>query len=248
LDSLGSVLVTAFCGIPYVPLRELPGRPALVVLALTLVVGVVSVGLALAPRRKTLDRSSLSSPVALMALLTLGTPVGVFLYSLASQNILVARTFSASLPAALLLIGWLVVNMRRLPALAVVTFMFGALAVGTVKTLDDDFRRPPYKEAAHFIDAHAQAEDPVIQFFQPNTIVARHMSIYFRSPHDLFAAAIDDQGAWKRGAKGARVFVVVPQTGLLRGVPRRLGPDRLPLRDYRIYPGWIDLGVFEYRR
>jgi mannosyltransferase len=245
--SLARGAVIALSGLPSVPLRELPGRPALALLGIVLAAALVSAGAPLARRRAAFDRRALSSPVALLALIAVATPVAVFLYSAVSTNILVPRSFSASLPAAVLVIGWLVSSMRRQAALVGTTVLLAALAVGAVRTLDDDFRRPPFRDAARFIDARAGPGDPVIQFAPPGTVLSRQLSIYFDSPHDVFSATFTDDRAWKRGAEGHRVFLVVPQVGLLRGIPRRSGPDkRFPLRDYRLYPGWTPIGVFEY--
>jgi hypothetical protein len=250
--SLARGVVIALAGFPSVPLRELPGRPALVLLGIVVAAAIVSAGAPLA--RRVADgraggfvRRALSSRVALLALIALATPIGVFVYSAVSTNILVPRSFIASLPAAMLVIGWLVSSMRQAAPVAAAVLL-GALAVGTIKTLDDDFRRPPFRDAARFIDARAAPRDPVIQFAPPGTVLSRQLSIYFEAPHDVFSATFTDDRAWRRGAAGRRVFLVVPQAGLLSGIPRRSGPGkRFPLRDHRIYPGWTPVGVFEYR-
>jgi hypothetical protein len=118
--------------------------------------------------------------------------------------------------------------------------------------LDDDNRRPPFEDAARFIDARAQPGDGVIDFFfNPRSSTSgRDLVVNLKGRYGLYRAGQDDDLAWERAdASGGRVFLVVPQIGPLRGVPRRVGPGgAFPLRDHRIYPGFIPIGVFEYRK
>lgn len=59
----------------------------------------------------------------------------------------------------------------------------------------------------------------------------------------------DQPGLWRRAARAARVFVVVPEVSDLRGGAwgSRLGP-RFSLAARHTYPGVIPVSVFEYRR
>ena len=233
-------------GHPFIPLRDLPGRPAELLFCV-----VVAVALVVALVRFFRDRDRPRDGLALVAAGALATPVGLLLYSLAAKSIVLPRNMTASLPAAALLVGWALTSVGRRAAPVAVALALGGLCVGTVATMDDDNRRPPFEDAAAFIDARAQPGDGVIDFFYNpmSKTSGRELVINLEGRYRLFRAGEDDDGAWRRAeAGGGRVFLVVPQVGALRGVPQRSGPGgRFPLRAHRIYPGFIPIGVFEYR-
>ena len=233
-------------GHPFIPLRDLPGRPAELLFCV-----VVAVALVVALVRFFRDRDRPRDGLALVAAVALATPVGLLLYSLAAKSIVLPRNMTASLPAAALLVGWALTSVGRRAAPVAVALALGGLCVGTVAMMDDDNRRPPFEDAAAFIDARAQPGDGVIDFFYNpmSKTSGRELVINLAGRYRLFRAGEDDDGAWRRAeAGGGRVFLVVPQVGALRGVPQRSGPGgRFPLRAHRIYPGFIPIGVFEYR-
>ena len=236
-------------GHPFIPLRDLPGRTAELVFC-------VAAGLALAVAvagrvRARAAGASRPNGVSLVAVAALATPVGLLVYSLLAKSVVLPRNMSASIPAAALTLGWALTAAGPRLRVGLTVVALAALCVGTVAVTRDDNRRPPFEDAARFIDAHARPGDAVIDFFYnpASRVSGRELVVNLKGRYHLYRAGSDDDAAWRRAREsGGRVFLVVPQVGVLRGVPRRSGPgNRFPLRDYRIYPGFIPLGVFEYR-
>jgi len=145
----------ALVGNPYAGLRELPGWPVLALLAAGLL-------LALAGAVAVRDRPRLDSRLALVAALALATPIGAALYSLPFTSVYVARTLLASLPAFCLLLGYLLTLPRARIVAAATALVVGALAIGTFEAFGEN-PKPPYREAAHFINERTRPGDPVIQ-------------------------------------------------------------------------------------
>lgn len=145
----------AFVGNPYVGLRELPGWPALVLLAAGLL-------LALAGAVALRERLRVDSRVALVAALALATPVGAALYSIPFTSVYVPRTLTASLPAFCLLLGYLLTRPRPQIAVPATALIVAALAIGTLEAYGEN-PKPPYREAAQFINERTRPGDPVIQ-------------------------------------------------------------------------------------
>jgi hypothetical protein len=234
-------------GHPFIALRDLPGRAATVTFC-----AVVGVAIAVSARRLLRGRAGSRSALALVAGVAVATPAGLLLYSLAAKSIVLPRNMSASVPAAALLIGWAITSAGRRATPVIAALALGSLCVGTVAMMYDDNRRPPFEDVAGFIDARARPGDGVIDFFYSpmSSTSGRDLVFNLKGRYRLFRAGVNDDAAWRRAeATGGRVFLVLPQIGPLRGVPRRSGPGgRFPLRDHRIYPGFIPIGVFEYRR
>ena len=233
-------------GHPFIPLRELPGRTAEIVFC-----AVVAVALAVAVVRLLRDRDRPRDGLVLVAAVALATPLGLLLYSLVAKSIVLPRNMIASLPAMALVVGWALTALGRRAAPLAVALALGSLCVGTVAVVKDENRRPPFEDAARFIDARAQPDDAVIDFFyNPRSRTSgRELVVNLKGDYRLYRAGDDDDAAWRRAeADGGRVFLVVPQVGPLRGVPLRSGPGgRFPLRDHHIYPGFVPIGVFEYQ-
>jgi hypothetical protein len=117
--------------------------------------------------------SSRSSLVVLLVALAASGPVLAALWSLFEPSVFVPRTFVASLPALALLVGAGVVAVPRVAAIAAAACLVVGLGLGTARTIDD-FRRPPFRAAADYIDAHATAGQPVLEsgFFDPGALEA----------------------------------------------------------------------------
>lgn len=236
-------------GHPFIPLEELPGVFALVVLAGA--AAVVLAALATASLRGRWKPAKPPPGVGLLALLALASPVSLVLYSALGTDIWVARNLSASLPAVYLLVAALIASLGSLVRLAAACLVLLGLGVGAVKTLDEDNARPPLKQAAERIDRRASAGDPVIDIlFQPNyPALKRGLQINFERRHRVYRGGVDDDAAWRKAARGSHVFMVVAQVGPLKGIPRRSGPSPgYPLQSARILPGFMPVGVFEYAR
>ncbi|MFL5975229.1 MAG: glycosyltransferase family 39 protein [Solirubrobacterales bacterium] len=121
----------------------------------------------------TASASPRSSLVVLLVALAASGPVLAALWSLFEPSVFVPRTFVASLPALALLVGAGVVAVPRVAAIAAAACLVVGLGLGTARTLDD-FRRPPFRAAADYIDARARPGQPVLEsgFFDPGALEA----------------------------------------------------------------------------
>jgi 4-amino-4-deoxy-L-arabinose transferase-like glycosyltransferase len=161
-------------GFPYAngaPLRDLPGAPALTLIAASIVVG--GVGMFKARDRLGAWFAANDRRILLLLVLALATPLGAAVASLVGTNVLSTRNVAASWPylaltgAALITVG----NWRfRLAAaaLAVLGFSFGA-----AKMVTTDYERPNYSDVAEFVsdgsggvlvDAAAVTPGPLTNF------------------------------------------------------------------------------------
>ncbi|MEA2333273.1 MAG: mannosyltransferase [Thermoleophilaceae bacterium] len=241
LENLVKSSVTLVAGYPFAPLRDVPGRLALALLALGACIGLVS----------ALLRAGRPKPgLVLIAGLAVATPLGVSLASQVGRDILVARNLSASLPFAALLLGAAAAAARpRLVPLAA-ALVLAPMAIGVVAAGSDEHRRTPYDDIAQLIDQRARPGDPVldVSFIQRSGPLTRTLLTYFEQPHDVFRGGIDDRAAWRQGERSGQVFVVSLQVGSLRGQPK-LEPElqrRFRLADSRYYAANFPVAVFVY--
>ncbi|HZC15102.1 MAG TPA: glycosyltransferase family 39 protein, partial [Thermoleophilaceae bacterium] len=104
-------------GHPFVRLRDLPGT-----LAAAVGIGVIvlaSLAALVRAWRRRREGLRLSSPITLMTLLAVATPVGIGLLSLPPDfSFMLPRNLSPSLPAAALVVAWLIVSLRGRLAIA----------------------------------------------------------------------------------------------------------------------------------
>jgi hypothetical protein len=262
-------------GYPYVfpntPLRELPGRAALALLGVGVVLGVVQ--MALSARRgwnPLADRRAV-----LVLVLALAGPVGVALASIVGTNIVSVRHLAASWPAlAVATAGLFLANGRRLGWVAV-ALVTGALSIGAVKMLEPRFQRPDYEAAARFIDDTAAPGDVVIDTATLSPAPPTGMRVALDRAHPVFdvgrprvqydpfkvlAGAPPTAAVTRRAvarARGRRVYVVdselvnattaPAQTPLARQVTAAL-PRDYRLAASRTYPGILDVSVRVYEK
>jgi hypothetical protein len=98
----------------------------------------------------------------LVVALALAAPVGEALASAVGSNVFGVRNLASSWPAlALAAAALLTAGGRRLGAVAAALVVV-ALAIGAVKMLDPDLRRPDYDGAARFIEARAAPRDVIV--------------------------------------------------------------------------------------
>jgi 4-amino-4-deoxy-L-arabinose transferase-like glycosyltransferase len=221
LRSVGDGLGRPFCCHPYVAVAELPGRIGLVLL--------IAGALVLAFASLRTPRAAPTREVVLLALLALATPLGLLAYSAVGTGIFAPRNLTASLPAACLLVGWLLARLPARAALAAGGLAGLGLLIGVALSLAPSGRRPDLKGAARFVDARAGARDPYAEvplIFSPAPELAQGLRLNFSRPHPgAGALAVRDRRpllerrAWLAAARGQRLFVVGPEgTGLL-GLP-----------------------------
>jgi mannosyltransferase len=180
LEYVSTALGQWTAGVPTWGVAKVPGPVALVLLGVGVLVSVG--GLVVRRNRRhagspsspaTGSASSRSSLVVLLVALAASGPVLAALWSLFEPSVFVPRTFVASLPALALLVGAGVVALPRVAAIAAAACLVVGLGLGTARTFDD-FRRPPFRAAADYIDAHATPGQPVLEsgFLDPGALEA----------------------------------------------------------------------------
>ena len=162
-------------------------------------------------------------------------PLGLLAYSLHGTNLVSPRNLSSVLPMACLLLACVLLAVPRLLAWIAILSLCVVLAIGTVKILGPDWRRPDFKDAAHWIDRRARPADPVVEvpsylafgvtFFvggfaiAHSTPLADDIALNYRRPHEHFPMVrfhaagrtvqpLPSPQAWITGARRGRVFVV----------------------------------------
>lgn len=218
LESIGRGFLEVLPGDPYFPLRGQPGRAAVVVFV---VAAATAVGLAVArwPRWRSGARPRC---LELLALLALVTPVAALLYGLGPESIFLPRNLIPSLPAAVLLLGAAVVHAGRVAGPVLGAALGVVLAIGAVKTFDADFQRPPYREAADYVEDHGRAGDAVLDVsIAVATPLGGGLAVHLDRRFEL--AEVGHRGTsavLARARARGRLFLVVPQVGVLAGTPR----------------------------
>jgi 4-amino-4-deoxy-L-arabinose transferase-like glycosyltransferase len=239
LEDLSRLVV----GHPFLPLDRLPGTPVLVIGGI--VVGIALVAAVSAGGRPS-GRRLLGSWLGLLLGLGFALPVGLSLFGLVGKDVYNLKTIVMCLPALCLLLGLAVSRMRgplRYLALALTAIV---LAVNAVGVFDPDNRRPPWNEAAEYIEARARPGDRVLQFdpvwYASNDFVAlRSLEIHLDGRRVLFAP---DERSASRAARGHRVFFAA---GRLPGASQRA----LRLPEHRLagaaaFAGFNPVTVFSY--
>jgi mannosyltransferase len=257
-------------GHPFLGLETLPGRVGLILIFIFAASAVALI----VTRSATPGRvvPFLRSPLGLMLLLALATPVGLLLYDVLGSTLYGTRNLSSSLPALAVMVAfalsWLatIVSLRlAVPALVVVMLV---LALGAVDTVRDEYRRPPTREVAHYLDEVAGG-DPVVESpLDPNLddrLGRSALDLYFDRPHPLVRFGQGDAGVWRQVREGQSVYHVVPLTGrealadsleglerapssLLKRQARLGGPDGLSImRGRKTFTGLVPLTALHYR-
>jgi hypothetical protein len=192
--------------------EDMPGVPALALIACGLAVGLLGwVAVAVTGRQDALDRKPWA-PRALVLLLALATPVSLLLYGWVSADLFVLpRNLSASLPFASLALGLALTPPRRVAMAGAIALAGLGISIGAVKTLDDRFHRPNLPAVARMLDRRADPRDPITYYGQglwPHYLAA-HLVQNYRRPHSD-RVAITPQQIRRRfdPRNGRRAFLV----------------------------------------
>ena len=252
-------------GYPYssiAPLRDLPGRPALVLLGLALAVAVG--GLVVRWQRDRWSRRALRDRrLLLIVALALATPVGEALFSaFGSTTLFSTRNLASSWPAFALSLATLLVSAGPRLGLVVVSLAIASSAIGALKMLEGRFQRPDYAAAGAYIDRSAAAGDAVIDesgvlspgplthldpvLHRPLPVFRANAPQEHEHPFTVFDPVVSPAAASRRAvtAGGRHVFLVSDVAGA-----RALG--RLPgyrAVATRTYPGVLRVVVRTYTR
>ncbi len=150
-------------GYPYTVaggLRELPGTPALVLLAGAAVLAVG--GIAWRVFGRGVRWSDPSRRIVLVVALMLATPVGEIIASALGNHIIGVRDLAASWPYLALTASAVVLAAGPLLGAAAAVLAVAAFALGASKMLEARFSRPNFQAPADYIAAHARHGDVVI--------------------------------------------------------------------------------------
>lgn len=245
-------------GYPYgnvVGLRELPGVPALVLLAVAVLLVVWGL---VTQRPWRVDRRT-----GLVFGLALATPVGAAFFSIVgSTTVFSTRNLAASWPALALAGGALVVAAGPRVRIAAAALVIACFAIGAAKLLDDRYERPHYTAVANFIERNAQRGDVIIDesaVLSPgplshlDTVLETRGNPVLRSrapqqhdhPFNVFDAFVSPEQSAHRAtsiANGARIFLVTDGAGAR--IQRPLGSYRVV--ESRVYPGLLNVVVRVY--
>ena len=263
-------------GYPYAfsttQLRDLPGVPALVLLALGLAVAVTGV-LAQRPREHLRFRlGRLDRRLVLILVLAIATPVGEALVSAVGTNLFGTRNLAVSWPAFAVSLAALLVAAGRRLGLVAAMLVIGAFALGAVKMLEPRFQRPDSEAVATVIDRHAASGDVVVDavVFGVSPGPLSGLDVALDRPHRVFRIGAPQQrdrpfGADDRiiparevlrragaAARRQRLFVVLPDPGTRAGLSAIAAElaDELPTgyrhAETRRYPGVIGLALLVY--
>ncbi len=214
---------------PTTAIGAVPGHVALVLVAAGLLLALGGVAGRLAGGR----RPRAGEGVVLVVALALAAPVGEALASALGSNVFGVRNLASSWPAlALASAALLTAAGRRVGALAA-GLVVVALAIGAVKMLGPDLRRPDYDGAGRIIDARAAPRDVVVDggsvtpAGMPGALVPAfdrpHRTLYLgreKVRYDPFRILApgpptsETVGQAVRAAHGGRLFVL-----LARGTP-----------------------------
>ena len=175
-------------GSPYgfVPLDEIPGTAALILLGAGVAIGVAG----LLESRRGVERSLPGERrlrrLALVAAIAAGVLGGEALFSLVSTNLFGIRNLAAAWPACALLLAALLCAGRPSLAIAATALAAAGLAWGSVKVLDAHYQRPDFGSAASYILDHSDPPGAVVVAHSPNPGPLSPIDAEIRSGYRIF--------------------------------------------------------------
>ena len=158
-----------------VSLAQLPGTPALVLLALAIVVAVTGIAITGLREHPRVWPARLDRRMVLVFVLVLSVPLGEAIVSAFGTHIFGGRNLAAAWPGSALLFGALVTAARPGLSFVAAALAIVAFALGAAKMLDKRYQKPDYQAGANFIDRRAAAGDVVIDetgFLSPGPLTA----------------------------------------------------------------------------
>ncbi len=245
-------LTIAVDGHPFLPLSSVPGRLAVALLGIGAAAALAGATLRF---RGGLPAGAARSRVTLVLLLAIATPAGVALYSIVGQNTYIPRNLGASLPPIFLALAAGLMALRRPWAALGTAAVVLALGIGTLRAVDPDRGRPPYRQAAEFVDARDHGRGVVIEyplfpaFANTDIALARHLEAHFGQNHELRQVRNPDSPGWDGLNRFRRVFVVTPWDASHRAGGAPLPPryaGRFHLTDMHSWRGIVPVAAFEY--
>ncbi len=239
-------------GTGYYPWREIPGRTAALVLVAGLALAIAVAVVMLARRARGGERALPGDGVLLLAALAAATPLGLLVFSIGGDNVWLARYLGPALPALVLLVGWVVASLPRIPGLAVAALLLAVLTAGTFKGYEDRYSRADYKDAAQFIESEAGPRDVVVETFL--SAEAGKKKFEYVSPIDLnfdgkhrtvVGSLRSAQRVFRDPPAGGRVYVAGIEAGFFR-LPSPAPKDGLRVVQHRVFAGDSPVAVYLY--
>lgn len=261
-STAGRSLLQAAVGAPFAPLGEVPGTAGWILIGVGagLAVGAAMLGTSARAAFGSRDLAYGPRDLGPVAGLALAAPLGVLAYSALESSILAPRNLAVSLPGTLLLAAALITRAagsRHALGLAALVTLAAALAFGSIELLSPEHRRPPWREAARYIDRAGPAGAPVAQV-QPLPFhdaygrqpLRLSLQVYLRHPERVDEVDLGRLPEWaRRLPPGRPFFVSLGQITGVRGLPAppRLGPG-IRLTATRGFEGFAPVAVFRYLR
>jgi hypothetical protein len=153
-------------GLPFSALGDVPGVPALGLIAAGLVVGAIA--FVHRARMHPGGRwTRVSAGAALVVVLAIASPLGAVLHNLVAPSVFIPRNLIASWPGLALLMGAIVTTGKGPLRIAAVVLVTCGFAIAGLEALDRDNRRPDYTAAAAFIDRTVGPGSPVVEVPEP---------------------------------------------------------------------------------
>jgi mannosyltransferase len=237
--------------------RDLPGAPALLALALALALGLAGLAARTLRGRTTLDRG-----VLLVVLLAIAAPVGTAAFSAVGSNLFGTRNLAGSWPALALCIAAVTLAAGRRLGVVAAGLAVAAFAVGAAKLLDPDFGRADFRAVGDYIDRRAEPGDVIVDAAQisPGGVPAP-LQAALREPRPIFGVGEDKvlydpfrvverapppAAVVARAAAAAergRLFLVLAEGSLYAEPTLAALPPRYRRVDTRVWPGITRLVV-----
>ncbi len=219
-------------------LTQIPGTWGLLVIGACLLLGLAAILLPWwqSDRR----RIDLGSPLVLMVALAFATPVGLLLYSVAATDLWLPRGLSASIPAAVLVIGALLAALPTAARIVAVTAVLATLAIGTIRSFGPDYVREPYRAMAALVDREVRPQDRVLVL---SLIGQPAITAMLHKPHPVLEATLRSYSEVPPGSN-AYLFLDDRLDQVLRlGTPH---PPGLSLIGRKHYPGSLPTDLLVY--
>jgi hypothetical protein len=166
-------------------LTRLPGKPALILFAATVLIGGLGLirtarGASVRARLAAVDRR-----VVLIVGLALATPLAELVLGLAGNSLFSVRDLGASWPYLALTGGAVLALSGPRAVLLGAALALIAFALGAVKMLGGDFQRPDYRGAASYIAQSARPGDVVVDetgALSPGPLTGLDVALHRRLP------------------------------------------------------------------
>jgi hypothetical protein len=173
-------LMRPIAGYPYAPLSAIPAYGGLALIIVSALTGVLFLitGRVVALRSSHFGSSraaSLPKRFWLLVLLAMITPIGMLIYSEVATDLWLARGLYASVPAAALVLAALLMAIPRPINVAATAIVVGTLTFGTIRATSPNWKRPPTRAIAAYIDRTALPGEPVafISFIAEPAVLAQ---------------------------------------------------------------------------